>query len=389
MLSKFCAPARYVQGRDASLYLGAEMRNLGLEGPVFVIAGRHAESLLLQTWEKTFAESKYKFRVFIFGGECSYDEIERCKIAAAEFKAAVIVGAGGGKVLDTARAVAGELNLAVVNCPSLASSDAPCSALSVIYTAEGEFQEYKFYKRNPDLVLVDTSVIAKSPPRLLTAGMGDALATWFEAKTVKDACKANQIGGKTTISAEALALLCYETLLNDGPQALVAVENQAVTPALERLVEANTLLSGLGFESGGLAVAHSVHNGLTSLAETHNYYHGEKVAFGLLVQLVLEGKSAETLEEVLAFSNSVNLPLCLEDLGVFDLSPESAMQVAARATAPGETAHNEPFTVTAGMLRDAIYAADSLGSKFKCQYGNNNEDGALCINTNKIPLIRR
>ena len=137
-------------------------------------------------------------------------------------------------------------------------------------------------------MLVDTLVIARSPPRLLVAGMGDALATWFEAKTCVDGGVKNLRGGLSTQSALALAKLCYRTLLADGADALRAVQTQVVTPALERLVEANTLLSGLGFESSGLAAAHAIHNGLTRVSATHDYLHGEKVAFGLLTQLVLE-----------------------------------------------------------------------------------------------------
>ena len=365
MLSIFCAPARYVQGRNATVALGDEMKKLGLPGPVFVLAGNHARTLLANTWDATFKGAGYKYLVEAFKGECSSNEIARCKKLASEFGAKVVIGAGGGKVLDTARAVASELDLPVVNCPTLASSDAPCSALSVVYTESGEFQEYKFYKRNPDLVLVDTSVIARGPARLLVAGMGDALATWFEAKTVREAHKANQVGGKTTISADALAALCYQTLLNDGVAALHAVQNQVVTPALERLVEANTLLSGLGFESGGLAVAHSVHNGLTAVPETHIYYHGEKVAFGLLVQLVLEGQPSKHIDEVLNFSESVGLPICLQDLGVYSLSKEQLAKIAERATAPGETCHNEPFEVKADMIADAIQSADSIGMTFR------------------------
>lgn len=365
MLSIFCAPARYVQGRNATASLGQEMSKLGLEGPVVIIAGAHAQKFLNETWKACFAEAAMKYEVIQFSGECSSKEIERCKKHALALSAKVIVGAGGGKVLDTARAVACELNLPVVNCPTVASSDAPCSALSVVYTETGEFQEYKFYKRNPDLVLVDTSVIARGPARLLVAGMGDALATWFEAKTVKDACKKNQVGGKTSISAEVLASLCYETLLNDGVAALHAVEQHLVTPALERLVEANTLLSGLGFESGGLAVAHSVHNGLTTLPETHHYYHGEKVAFGLLVQLVLEGKPTELIDEVMHFCSAVGLPLTLSELSICSLSKEACLKIAERATAPGETAHNEPFEVSSEMVADAIFAADALGREFK------------------------
>src|SRR5207245_8444112 len=120
-----------------------------------------------------------------------------------------------------------------------------CSALSVVYTDDGIFEQYRIYRRNPDLVLVDTQVIAQSPPRLLVAGMGDALATWFEAKTCVDGNIKNMRGGGSTQTALALAELCYRTLLNDGADALRAVQVPTVTPPLERLVEAKTLFCGL------------------------------------------------------------------------------------------------------------------------------------------------
>jgi glycerol dehydrogenase len=356
----FCSPSRYVQGRDATLALASEMTKLGIAGKTLILASLSASKLLSQKWKATFADASIEYSVEQFGGECSRQEIRRVVEIAKASSVQVIVGAGGGKVLDAARAVASELNLPIVNCPTAASSDAPCSALSVVYTENGEFDQYLFYKRNPELVLVDTEIVAKAPPRLLTA---DALATWFEAITVIDAHKANQLGGATTISAQALAKLCYETLIADGRAALTAVEHGLVTPALERIVEANTLLSGLGFESGGLAIAHSVHNGLTTVAETHNFMHGEKVAFGLLVQLVAEGKPQSLIDEVVAFSRSVNLPVTLEEIGIKHADLDIALQIAGRTVAPGETAHNEPFEVTAPLIADAILAADAIGKR--------------------------
>lgn len=359
----FCSPARYVQGRDATLILGAEMVKLGIGGKALLLASCSAKKFLTDAWSETFSKAAIDYSVELFSGECSRKEIARVVKTAVDLKAEVIVGAGGGKVLDAARAVACELHLPVVNCPTAASSDAPCSALSVVYSEKGEFEAYLFYKRNPDLVLVDTAVVAKAPPRLLSSGMGDALATWFEAKTVVEARKANQVGGATTISAQALAKLCYETLIADGRAALTAVEHGTVTPALERIVEANTLLSGLGFESGGLAIAHSVHNGLTTVAETHSFMHGEKVAFGLIVQLIAEGKPQSVIDEVLDFSHSVNLPISLQEVGLKHPSYDVAMQIAERAVAEGETAHNEPFVVSAPMIADAILAADAIGKR--------------------------
>ncbi len=353
MLSVFCSPTRYTQGKNATQTLGQEMKTLGLEGPALIVAGKSAIALLTETWRGSLSQVGIAYAVHRFGGECSVAEIERVKAAARNERTRVVIGAGGGKVLDTARAAAADLNLPVVNCPTVASSDAPCSALSVIYTDEGLFQEYRIYGKNPDLVLVDTQVIAHSPPRLLVAGMGDALATWFEARTCVEGNVKNMRGGASTQSALALAELCYRTLLADGADALRAVQMRVVTPALERLVEANTLLSGLGFESSGLAAAHAVHNGLTVAPPTRGFFHGEKVAFGVLVQLVLEGKPRPLLNDVLQFSTDVGLPLTLGEIGLGELPGEMLQRIAARSTAPGETMHNEPFEVRPEMVADA------------------------------------
>ncbi len=365
MMSVFCSPTRYTQGKDATRFLGQEMSTLGLEGPALILAGRSAAALLSETWAQTFREAGFAYQVCQFGGECSLAEIERVKAEVCRQQARVIVGAGGGKALDTARAVAADLNLPVVNCPTIASSDAPCSALSIIYTDDGVFRECRIFRRNPDLVLVDTQLIARSPARLLVAGMGDALSTWFEAKTCVRGHVRNMRGGASTRSALALAQLCYRTLLQDGTDALAALRTQSVTPALERIVEANTLLSGLGFESSGLAAAHAVHNGLTAVPETRAYLHGEKVAFGVLVQLVLEGQAHSVIEKVLRFSTSVGLPVTLAEIGLERMTPEMLDRIALRSTAQGETIHNEPFEVYPGMVADAIRAADALGRAWR------------------------
>jgi glycerol dehydrogenase len=361
MLSVFCSPSRYVQGRDATERLGTEMSAMGFTGPALIVASASPRRLLGEVWQRSLGAASMGLGVHEFGGECTLSEVETIARAAQGLGARVIVGAGGGKVLDAARAAAADLDLPVVNCPTTASSDAPCSALSVLYEDDGTFERYLFYRRNPDLVLVDTAVIARAPVRLLVAGMGDALATWFEARTVIEAHRPNQLHGAATMTAGALARLCFDTLLADGTAACEAVRRKAVTPAFERVVEANTLLSGLGFESGGLAVAHSVHNGLTVAPGTHRFLHGEKVAFGLLVQLVLEGRPSEELRTVVNFAKEVGLPTTLSHLGLGTRDEAVLVRIAERSLADGETAHNEPFEISPRMMVDAIVAADALG----------------------------
>ncbi len=365
MLSIFSSPASYVQGRNSSRSLGDQMRRLDLEGPVLILAGKSAQRDLVATFRESLEEAEYSLTTESFGGESSAEEIERIKTRATTYGAKTIVGAGGGKLMDTARAAAREAGLALVLCPTVASSDAPTSASSVVYTSAGVFDHYRKFKRNPELVLVDTTVIAKGPVRYLVAGMGDALATWFEAQSCAEARKANIREGLATEAALAIAELCYRTLLNDASDAKRACEESAVTPALERIVEANTLLSGIGFESGGLAAAHSVHNGLTTVEDTHRYLHGEKVAFGTLVQLVLEGKPHELIRDVIDFCSEVGLPVTLEEVGLHRPYPEQIEEIARRAVAEGETIHNEPFPVTAAMVVDAIRAADAIGREYQ------------------------
>jgi glycerol dehydrogenase len=345
------------------------MATLGLASPVLIVAGKTAVAVLSDIWRISLEDAGFAYHIYRFRGECSIAEIERVKQQARNQSVRAIIGAGGGKVLDTARAAAADLEIPVVNCPTAASSDAPCSALSVIYNDDGTFLQYRIYGKNPDLVLVDTQVIAQSPPRLLVAGMGDALATWFEAKTCVEGNVKNMRGGGSSQSALALAELCYRILLRDGADALAALQNQSPTPALERLVEANTLLSGLGFESSGLAAAHAVHNGLTAVPQTHAYFHGEKVAYGVLVQLILEKKSQPLLEEVLGFATRVGLPTTLAAIGLAGMTDEMLDQIATRSAAEGETIHNEPFPVQPRIVAEAIRAADSLGREWNRKHG--------------------
>lgn len=302
-----------------------------------------------------------------FGGESSEGEIGRLADAARAQEAEVIVGIGGGKTLDTAKAVAHALERPVAIVPTIASTDAPCSALAVIYSPEGAFERYLFLPKNPELVLVDTDIIVRAPVRFLVAGMGDALSTYFEADACRQRYAPNMTGDPGSVTAYALAELCYHTLLEYGLAAKTACERQAVTPAFERVVEANTLLSGLGFESGGLAACHAIHNGLTVLHETHGAWHGEKVTIGVLAQLFLSDKSWATIDEVYRFCASVGLPTTLEDIGLKGVDDAALRQVAERACAEGETIYHEPRPVTPEAVVDALKAADAEGRRRRQQ----------------------
>jgi glycerol dehydrogenase len=345
---------------DSRKTLGKELSRYGKRG--VVICGPFVYDKVLPDF-KPYMQNEVQVSIEKFGGECSDEEIERLLnlIKKAEFH--FVVGLGGGKTLDTAKAVAYEAKLPVAVVPTIAATDAPCSALSVIYTPAGEFKRYLMLPRNPDLVLVDTQIVANAPVRFLVSGMGDALATWFEAESCMKKYAANMAGDVGSMSAYALAKLCYDTLLGYGLTAKTACEAHVVTPSLEHIVEANTLLSGLGFESGGLAASHAIHDGLTVLEQTHPYYHGEKVAFGTLASLFLTDKPTETINEVYSFCESIGLPSTLADIGLDQASDEELLKVATASCSEGETIHNEPIPVTPDMVFSALRIADAEGRR--------------------------
>ncbi|HIY50729.1 MAG TPA: glycerol dehydrogenase [Candidatus Olsenella avicola] len=357
MARVFISPSKYVQGPGELAHLGSYVKAYGAHALVVISAGglRRSGDVI----SASFAEAGVELTYDNFNGECSQAEIDRLVEVYRSAGTDVVVGVGGGKIFDTAKAVAAAVDAPVVIVPTIAATDAPCSALSVIYTDEGQFKEYQFFKQNPNLVLMDTDVISASPVRLTVSGMGDALATYFEARACKRSDATTCAGGHVTEAAMALAQLCYETLISDGLKAKLALEAGACTESVEKIIEANTLLSGLGFESAGLAGAHAIHNGMTAMPETHAYYHGEKVAFGTLTQLVLE--NADELYEVLDFCVEVGLPVTFAQLGVEDASYERVLEVAKLACAENDTLGNMPFEVTPEKVAAAMLAADAYG----------------------------
>ena len=359
------SPGRYVQGAGAIWEIGLHASRIGT--CAFVVGGKTALSLCGPDILASLSGQGIPCFQECFQGVSSQHEIRRLTGIAAANRADIIIALGGGAAIDAGKAVSHEMKIPVIVVPTIVSTDAPCSALSVVYTEEGVFERYLFLRKNPDCVLVDTTLVSQSPAKFLVAGMGDALATFWESDTCFRSGKPNLLTGGTrpTLATRALARLCYETLLESGLQARLAVERKVVTPAVEAIVEANTLLSGLSSENGGHAGAHSIHNGLTTLKSTQKKLHGEKVAFGVLAQLILEGRPSQAIREVQDFCFSVGLPLCLDDLDMVNPSLEEIRQVASAAVTEGETIHATWFPVTADMVEAAIWTADVLGTHYK------------------------
>lgn len=373
MRKAFICPTKYVQGENELLNIGYFIATFGKSA--LLIAHPDDLARVKDSLDQSAEKFGITFVTGDFSGECSRGEVARLQTLAAQSHCDCTIGLGGGKAIDTAKCVAqGE---ALIIVPTIAATDAPTSHSAVLYTEDGAFDDYAYFKQSPSVILIDTKIIAQAPTRFLVSGMGDALSTYFEARATAASYSNVNAGlpcgaregkcppAKGTNTAMALARLCYETLLADGLKAKEASECKVVTPALENIIEANILLSGLGFESGGLAGAHAIHDGLTILEGAHHYYHGEKVAFGTLAQLLLENAPMEEIEELLDFCLEIGLPVCLADIGVESISDDELMAVAEKACIPEESIHSMPFPIMVEAVAAAIKAADKLGSSYK------------------------
>ena len=362
----FGAPRRYIQGAGAINTIGDHVKQIGSR--VLAVGGCNGLEITRESRGRSFSDSGIFQREELFGGEACDREIERLAKAAKDNECDVILASGGGKAIDTVKAAAELTGAAAVIVPTIASNDAPCSALSVIHNEDGTHARLMILKNSPALVLVDTEIIARSPVRQFVTGMGDALATWFEAEACRKSGAVNNFGGQIGATTMALARLCLDTLLEYGREAKKSCEERKVTFALERVVEANTLLSGLGFESGGVAVAHAIYDAFTGIPAMRGSTHGEKVAFGLIVQMILEGRTGEELREIHDFCSGVGLPVRLADLGYngdgADGGDDAELRAAAAvAAAPGGLAQNLRAGITGAEIYEAIIQASALGGE--------------------------
>lgn len=359
----WCSAGRYIQGPGEFLNLMSYTNKFG----------KRAWAVIDQFYFDSFSVKLEQMakplgscvQSVIFDKEVTEQLIEEYKTRAEQYEPDVVLGIGGGKTIDVAKAVAHLIGKPVIIVPTIASTDAPASALSVIYEENGAHKGEWFYDVSPALLVVDSEIIAKAPVRFLVSGMGDALATLFEARANWNSHSPNLVyhdSGqyRSTCAGRAIAKECYDIIMNYGLMAKLAAENHIVNEALEHVIEANILLSGLGFENNATAGAHSVADGITAVPAGSKTMHGEKVAFGTLCQLVMENETNSLLETLYRFCAAVGLPITLGELGVEESDVEKIAEHSMHSCWT-----NEPFRVTVDMVSAAIRMADVLGRRFR------------------------
>jgi glycerol dehydrogenase len=355
---KVILPAKYVQGEGVLSQLGAYVKQHG-ERP-FVVSGRTSFSRV----KARVQASLLAVGIPLVGfddtvKECTHARIREIASRAEELDVDVVIGCGGGKAVDTAKAVAEKLHVPSISVPTQCATNADGMADAVIFDENHQFVEDLYLSRPPVLVLVDTEVVGRAPPQYIVQGMGDALACAFEKPAYAATQRAKHASDLATTAALAVNMKCFSTLMTHGVQAKKDAEAGKVTEAVEAVVEAIKLQSGFGFGGGACAAAHAVHNGLTIVPGVARK-HGEIVAFGTLVQMVLEKRPMGEIERVMRWCKALGLPIRLRDLGNIDRS--YLVKAAEKACDPKDSMSSMPFVVTPKMVLDAIDEVDRIGA---------------------------
>lgn len=357
MLKMMGFPGEYIQGTHALAHIGEIAAKHDFKH-LSIIYDPATEGHILQKVTNSLDQNGITFHRFKFNGECTYATIEQLYQNIAEHPSDAMIALGGGKALDTAKGVSKQLNLPIIICPTIASSDAPTSRLIIVYDENHQVQTVEKTRRNPDIVLVDLDTIVHAPARFFAAGIGDAISKMFEASQCKKSGGLNSFSTPPLNTALLLAESTYSNLISYGKAAYEDVQKQKISPAVERVVESTVLISGLGFESGGLSLAHALIRGLTAVPEFAGKLHGELVAYGTVVQALLENRDHEFMLQLIHFLRSVNLPTNTTEMGYTQtLSDEMLDTITELTLQNAYSKHFEP-PLTQQALKQALLQAD-------------------------------
>ncbi len=345
------SPTQVVRGAGILSQMGGAIARLG-QRPL-VIGGDQTLVALASQLDETLAQL-HDARIS-YSTDCSENALARLRDAVTTHEADVIIGLGGGKALDTAKLIAFQCDLPIVTVPTSAATCAAWTALSNVYSDAGAFLYDVPLSRCPELLILDYDVIQTAPQRTLVAGIGDALAKWYEASVSSGASTQTLI-----VAAVQQARVLRDLLFQKSAEALAEPGGEAWHEVVDASVLLAGVIGGLGGAQCRTVAAHAVHNGLTHLLACHDRLHGEKVAYGILVQLRLEemvqgNKLAATArQQLLKFYEEIGLPRSLPELGLAQATLADLQRAAEIACKPESDIHHLPFAVSPAQLLGAM-----------------------------------
>jgi glycerol dehydrogenase len=346
------APGKVIRGAGVLSTVAGEVANLGTRP--LIIAGNQTLNLSQESLQSLCQSPELHPLSVSYGADCCEASLKALRKAAKEHKADLIIGIGGGKALDTAKLVAHQLTLPVVTIPTSGATCAAWTALSNVYSETGAFLYDVALSRCPDLLILDYNLVQTAPPSTLIAGIGDAIAKWYEASV-----SSGHLQQTLIIAAVQQARILRDILLQKSAAALQFPGGEVWQEVVDATVLLAGVIGGLGGAQCRTVAAHAVHNGLTHISG-HGSIHGEKVAYGILVQLRLEEMiqgnqlAASARQQLLKFYAEIGLPQKLADLGLGNITLGELQTAAEISLEPNSDIHRLPFNVALEQLMAAM-----------------------------------
>lgn len=360
------APAQVARGTGILMRSGESIARLG-KRPLLV-GGDRTLSVIQPFLQPVLSQHSLQTAPASYTPDCSEASLKTLHQAADQHEADVIIGVGGGKALDAAKLLAEQRGGAIVTIPTSAATCAAWTALSNIYSDQGAFLYDVGLARCPDLLILDYDLVQTAPQRMLVAGIGDALAKWYEASV-----SSGQSEQSLIIAAVQQARVLRDLLLQKSVAALQSPGSAIWREVVDATVLLAGVIGGLGGAQCRTVAAHAVHNGLTHLLQSHGTLHGEKVAYGILVQLRLEEMiqgsllAATSRQQLLSFYSEIDLPKSLPDLGLATITLAELQRSAELACRPNSDIHHLPFVVTPTQLMAAMVSTTAPCTEFRSQ----------------------
>jgi glycerol dehydrogenase len=350
-------PNKYLRGSGVLQETGSYAQQLGKR--VIIIGGKTALMVTRDQLTRSLADHRLDFEIFTFTGDVSENQMNYYAAKARAYD--LVLGIGGGKAIDCSKGVADLCNLPFISIPTSAATCAAADSLIICYTDNGAPAGSFYSKKSPDLVVADSQIIAEAPPRLLASGIGDTISKWPETKYAAR----NLVRNAFINSTESLGKMAFDLLFSKGIAAIDAVKNRKVTLELEDIIDANLLLSGMIGNTAGhecrLAVAHCVHDGLVDLGLAKKYLHGEKVAYGTMVQSALcDDISDAFLREIIIFTKTIGLPVCLADFGI---SEDDSIVCQIAKASQRDRLQSGPTLTSVNTIEAAIRKVNSIAKQ--------------------------
>ena len=348
------APAKVIRGSQILDQTVDAIARLG-NRPLVIGGDRTLNTLnIVQNYLKSWQSQGLDFEQACYTPDCSESSLAVLRSKAQEHQADVIIGVGGGKALDTAKLVAHQLQIPVVTIPTSAATCAAWTGLSNVYSDQGAFLYDVTLDKCPDLLVLDYDLIQTAPQNTLVAGIGDAIAKWYEASVSSGNSEQTLI-----IAAVQQARVLRDILLQKSVAALQSPGSEVWQEVVDATVLLAGVIGGIGGAQCRTVAAHAVHNGLTHVCGRGSI-HGEKVAYGILVQLRLEEMlqgnqlAATARQQLLKFYGEIGLPQKLDDLGLGNITLKQLQNAAEFALQPNSDIHRLPFKVAIEQLMAAM-----------------------------------